>query len=299
MKRFFIVILLFVLAGLVWIGISVRHTMNEKEARLKATAEKKLEEVKVTLIEGWTNTEIFTALEKAGLGSTADFEKAAKDIDRSEYAFLDTVPSKVGLEGYFFPDTYRIAKNATPAEVLDTLLSTFKTRFTKAQTAANYTDGYYIIPGFETLHLKNRVAPGLTLHEVVTLASIVEKETGRRGEDASSDRLLEERKTVAGIFLNRLTIGQALQSDATINYITKSGRSSSTLADTEIDSPYNTYKYTGLPPGPIGSPSLSSLSAVLAPIKTNYFYFLHSTSGEIYYARTFEEHVANKNKYLR
>lgn len=299
MKRFFIIIVLLVLTGLVWAGISVRNRLHEKEARLQASAGKKFEEVKVTIIEGWTNAEIFAALEKAGLGTVVDFEKAEKEIDRSQYAFLDTAPSKVDLEGYFFPDTYRIAKNATPIEILETLLDNFKTRFGQVQAEAHYKDGYYIIPGFELLHLKNRVAPGLTLHEVVTLAAIIEKETGRKGETATSDRLLEERKTVAGIFLNRLSIGQALQSDATINYITKSGRSSSTLADTEIDSPYNTYKYAGLPPGPIGSPSLSSLSAILAPIKTNYFYFLHSTSGEIYYARTFDEHVANKNKYLR
>lgn len=299
MRKFVTLLFLIIVAGLIWLGVSVRHKMKDTEARQKAAAEKKFEEIKVTLIEGWTNAEIFTALEKAGFGSVANLEKAEKELDRSKYGFLDTVPPKVDLEGYFFPDTYRIAKNATPTEVLDILLANFKTRFAKAKTEANYVDGYFIIPGFETLRFKNRVAPGLTLHEVVTLAAIVEKETGRRGEVATSDRLLEERKTVADIFLNRLTIGQALQSDATVNYITKSGRSSATLADTEVDSPYNTYKYAGLPPGPIGSPSLSSLSAVLAPIKTDYFYFLHSTSGEIYYARTFDEHVNNRNKYLK
>lgn len=299
MRKVATLLFLIIVAGLIWLGVSIRHKMAEEEARQKAAAEKKFEEVKVVIIEGWTNAEVFAALEKAGLGSAANFEKAEKDIERSRYGFLDTVPSKVDLEGYFFPDTYRIAKNATPVEVLETLLNNFKTRFAKAQTEANYKDGYYIIPGFETLHLKNRVASGLTLHEVVTLAAIVEKETGRKGEAATSDRLLEERKTVAGIFLNRLAIGQALQSDATINYITKSGRSSSTLADTEIESPYNTYKYPGLPLGPIGSPSLSSLRAVLAPTKTDYFYFLHSTTGEIYYAKTFDEHVNNRNKYLR
>lgn len=299
MRKFVALVFLIIIAGLAWLGVSVRHRIAEKEARQKAAAEKKFEEVKVTLIEGWGNAEIFAALEKAGFGSVADFEKAEKELDRSKYGFLDTIPPKVDLEGYFFPDTYRIAKNATPSDVLDMLLENFKTRFAKVQAGANYTDGYYIIPGFETLHLKNRVAPGLTLHEVVTLAAIVEKETGKRGEAATSDRLLEERKTVAGIFLNRLTIGQALQSDATVNYITKSGRSSSTLADTEIDSPYNTYKYAGLPPGPIGSPSSASLSAVLSPIKTDYFYFLHSATGEIYYAKTFEQHVNNRNKYLK
>lgn len=299
MKKIALLIFIIILASLTWLGVSIRHKMAEEEARQKAAAEKKFEEVKVTIIEGWTNAEVFAALEKVGLGSVEDFKKAEKEIDRSQYGFLDTVPSKVDLEGYFFPDTYRIAKNATKTEILETLLSNFKARFAKAQAEANYKDGYYIIPGFETLHLKNRVAPGLTLHEVVTLAAMVEKETGRKGEVATSERLLEERKTVAGIFLNRLSIGQALQSDATINYITKSGRSSSTLADTEIDSPYNTYKYPGLPLGPIGSPSLSSLVAVLAPIKTDFFYFLHSTAGEIYYAKTFDEHVTNRNKYLK
>lgn len=299
MKRLLVVILLFIFAGLAWVGISVRNKMNEKEARLKAAAEKKFEEVKVTLIEGWGNAEVFSALESAGLGTVESFKTAEKDINRSGYAFLETVPSKVDLEGYFFPDTYRIAKNATQTEILGILLDTFQTKFKQASKTSTYKDGYYVLPGYEGMHIKDRVAPGLTLHEVVALAAIVEKETGRAGEAATSDRLLEERKKVAGIFLNRLSIGQALQSDATVNYITKSGRSSSSLADTEIDSPYNTYKYAGLPPGPISNPSLSSLTAVLDPIKTDYFYFLHSSTGEIYYAKTFDDHVANKNKYLR
>ena len=110
----------------------------------------------------------------------------------------------------------------------------------------------------------------------------------------------EERRIVAGIFYNRLNAGMALQSDATINYFTGKNDPSPLLEDLEKNSPYNTYKNRGLPPTPIGNPSLSSITAVLNPTNTDYFYFLHKQpSGEPVYSRTFEEHVANKQKYLK
>jgi UPF0755 protein len=145
-----------------------------------------------------------------------------------------------------------------------------------------------------------RAEPGLTVFDVITLASILEKETGRPGESAVSDRLLEERKIVAGIFLNRLEQGMPLQSDATVNFVTKAGLASPTLDQTKVDSPYNTYKYAGLPPGPIANASYSSVYAVLHPIRSTYLYFLHEqTNGEIHYAATYEEHLRNKQKYLK
>jgi len=112
-------------------------------------------------------------------------------------------------------------------------------------------------------------------------------------------KLQEERRLVAGVFQNRLSLGMALQSDATISYITGSGRSRSTVAETKIDSPYNTYKYAGLPPGPIASPGLLALEAALHPAETDYLYFVTDEGGRAYFAKTLAEHEINKQKYLK
>jgi UPF0755 protein len=129
-------------------------------------------------------------------------------------------------------------------------------------------------------------APLKTLDQVVTLASIVESEV----------RSKEDRRIVAGIFLNRLKQGMALQSDATLTYVTGSKRSRSTTKDLQIDSPYNTYKYRGVPPGPIGNPGETALQAVLDPAETSYLYFLTDKEGNVLYARTLDEHAANRQK---
>ncbi len=296
----FAIITLLILAGLVWLVFS---TYNKHQARLvreQAAKERKYEEVKVTLIEGWTNTEVYNALEKAGLGIAQEYTDAEKVITKSDYPFLADNPKGAGLIGFLFPDTYRLAKNSTADNVLTILLNTFEQKFTKASEGVRVSAGYYIIPNFDFLKIDKRTAPGLTVYDIVTLASIVEKETGRAGEGATSARLQEERQIVAGIFLNRLNSGIALQSDATVNFITKAGMASPTYDQTKVDSPYNTYKYAGLPPGPIANVSYSSLYAVLHPIKTNYLYFLHSqTGGEVYYATTYEDHLRNKVRYLK
>lgn len=302
MKKFVISAIILLLLGFTFWSLvsSARQRTAEREARIRAANEAKFEEQKITLIEGWTNEEIYQYLEKQGLGTQADYTQAEEGIDASEYVVLADKPAKQSLQGYLFPDTYRVAKNALPANIVALLLDTFEQKFNQASKDSTEAAGYYVLPGYENLKLKNRTAPGLTAFEVITLASIVEKETGRAGENASSARLLTERQTVAGVFLNRLEAGMALQSDASINYITKSGRASSTAKDLEIDSPYNTYKYPGLPPGPIANVSYSSLYAALHPIETDNLYFLHAQpSGEIYYAKTLDEHNSNRAKYLK
>jgi len=103
---------------------------------------------------------------------------------------------------------------------------------------------------------------------------------------------------IADIFIKRLEIGMALQSDATINFITGKGMTQPTYADLEIDSPYNTYKYAGLPPGPIASPGEDSIEAVLYPTSNPYYFFLTSHEGEVIYSKTYEEHLQNKAIYL-
>lgn len=301
MKKLLVIILfVLVVAGLIGRLISLKAKLDARKARWQQIANQKFEEAKITLIEGWTNNEVFNYLSKQNLGSAADYIKAQAEIDSSRYPALQDNPKKADLQGFLFPDTYRVAKDVTPKEILEKLLNTFESKFEVASQDSKTEANYFIVPGYERLNFRNRVAPGFSVFDLVTLASIIEKETGRAGEPATSDRLLTERRTVAGIFMNRLSQGMPLQSDATVNYVTKAGLASPTLDQTKVDSPYNTYKYPGLPPGPIANISYSSLYAVLHPIKTDYFYFLHSqTAGEVYYGRTLEEHNRNKTKYLK
>jgi UPF0755 protein len=127
-----------------------------------------------------------------------------------------------------------------------------------------------------------------TIFEIVTMASILEKEV-------QTD---EDRAMVADIFWRRLKAGMPLQADSTINYITGKSDSRANLTDIQIDSPYNTYKYPGLPVGPIGNPGLSAIKAAIYPKANGYWYFLTTDDGKVIYAKSFDEHKANKAKYL-
>ena len=129
---------------------------------------------------------------------------------------------------------------------------------------------------------------GRTIHEIVTLASIVEREVPK-----DQDRIL-----VYDIFLRRLKKNMALQADSTVNYATGKSSPQASLSDISLDSPYNTYKYRGLPAGPIGNPSLSSLMAAIYPEQNPYLYFLTEKDGRVHYSETFEEHKKKKNLYL-
>lgn len=213
----------------------------------------------ITLIEGWRVEEMANRLEaQMGLNKEEFIEQAK--------------------EGYMFPDTYLINKEATVADVVSILENTFNQRFDadlKAKMAKN----------------------GLTPEQGVILASIVERE-------ARSD---EVRTQVASILLKRLQIDMGLNADATIQYALgyqpaeKSWwKKALTYEDLKIDSPYNTYLHAGLPPTPICNPSLSSLRAVAnADPTTPYLYYIHDNNGHSYYAQTLEEHNQNVNQYLR
>ena len=128
-----------------------------------------------------------------------------------------------------------------------------------------------------------------SIFEIITLASIIEKEV----------RNPEDMKMVADIFYKRLNKGMALQSDATVNYITGKGLLQPTLADTQIDNRYNTYKYPGLSLGPISNPGLSAIIAAIEPNSNPYYYFLTTKDGAVIYSKTYEEHLRNKAKYLK
>jgi len=171
-------------------------------------------------------------------------------------------------EGYLFPDTYHITKTTSEHALVSLMRSTFDLKIEPYEEAI--------------------AASGFTLNEVITLASIVEREA----KDA------ESKKQVSGILQNRLKNGMPLQVDATLDYLLHKTSAELTVEDLETDSPFNTYVYRGLPPTPISNPGLESIEAVLDPAETDYLYYLTAPDGTFHYARTFEEHKENKRKYL-
>lgn len=230
-------------------------------ARMLATGPAR-EEIEMKIIEGWTLDDIGAAVRMAGGSWNAPIVKDWK----ADFPFLATLPGSTTLEGYLFPDTYRVWKDQLPESVIRKQLAAFDAR----------TVGF----------AEDASKQGRAMHDVVILASIVEKEVANP----------DDRKIVAGIFWNRLKIGMALQSDATLNYITKSGNARSTAADLALESPYNTYKVRGLPPGPISNPGADALEAALHPAKTDYWYFLTDVDGKTYFARTLDEHARNRRR---
>lgn len=227
------------------------------------------DEIKITLKEGWSITKMAEDLSSQGIVTREDFLAAAKiDQWKSKYDFLSNIKAQT-LEGFIFPDTYRIFKDASAEDIIKKALDNFDKKITAEMNA--------------DIKKKN-----LDLLEVLTLASIVQWEA------------LDENdmKMVADVFAKRIDKGIALQSDATVNYVTGKKDPRPTAADLEIDSPYNTYKYRGLPPGPIGNPELAAIKAVIYPTPNDYYYFIHTEDRKAYYAKTYDEHLANVAKYL-
>lgn len=224
----------------------------------------------ITLLEGWSRPFMAEAAAKVGYSADEFLELTAKKSSwEDKYDFLSDAPDSASLEGYIFPDTYFVDDSTS----LQTLVAKCLNNFDKKLTD----------------DLRQEIeSQGKTIYEVITLASIIEREV-----PVSSDK-----KMIADVFLKRLDAGIGLQSDATINFITGKKDPSPSLDDLQIDSPYNTYKYRGLPPGPIASPGIDSIEAVLYPTSNDYYYFLTTDEGEVIYSKTHEEHVANKQKYL-
>lgn len=232
------------------------------------------EETTLRIIEGWGIRDIEAYLEKQSVDAQVYVGQTGSPIGdtafdpnlRAKYEFLRDLPLTRSLEGYLVPNTYRVWKDDAANGLLAKQLALFESKV--AQPLAGMKPP----------------APLKDLDEAVILASIVEKEV------PSAD----DRKIVAGIFLNRLRIGMALQSDATLTYITGSKRGRATSKELELESEFNSYKNRGLPPSPISNPSVEAIQAVYAPADTPYFYFLTDAKGKVYYARTLEEHVANR-----
>lgn len=219
--------------------------------------------VKVVIPEGYTAKQIAQTLEDAGLCTADDF-LSALDPSLYDYKFLEGMPIRdVALEGYLFPATYEFTKSQTPQEIVTVMLDAFNDMF---------------IPEYYT----RAKEVNMTVDEIVTMASIIERET-----NADS-----ERSKVASVFYNRLNNGMKLESCATVQYILGENKPVLSVSDTRIDSPYNTYKYAGLPVGPISSPGADCIKAALYPAKTDAFYFCLGKDGKHIFSKTYEEHMA-------
>lgn len=237
----------------------------------------------ITIIPGWDLRDIAEYFIKERLvGSTSDFYalvgKPANNLQfdfvnqyDGEFYFFDDKSPSVSLEGYLAPETYRIYKNEELQSIVHRLI---------AQTNKEFT------PEMQQEIQKRQ----LSVPEILTMASIIEKEV----------KTPEDRKMVSDLFWRRVNAGMGLQADSTVHYL--SGREGDVFTkakERQIDSLYNTYKYRGLPPGPISNPSVSSIMAALYPEKNDYWYFLTTHEGEVKYAKTLEEHNANVARYLR
>lgn len=217
----------------------------------------------ITFREGLTILEMAQVFESRGFGPAAEFVAAASDPT----PIRDLDSAARDLEGYLFPDTYTMARQATAAQLVARMVAGFEQALTPKLRA-------------------DAAARGLTVRELVTLASIIEKETGKA----------EERSLVAAVYANRLRIGIALQADPTVIYaLQRAGRYNGNLtrADLQSDSPYNTYRYPGLPPGPIAAPGKASLEAAVHPADAPYIYFVSRGDGSHAFATTLAEHNQN------
>ena len=239
-----------------------------------------VQEVDVRFVEGWRLEQMADYLADNPVANIdanqflAIVQRQAP-FDLAPYQFLADLSPTTSLEGFLFPDTYRLPPDADAPYLVNLMLQTFDRRVTPA-----IRQGY--------------VAQGLSLREAVTLAAIVEREAV----------VATERPIIAGVFYNRLAQGIKLEADPTVQY--PLGYQSATdswwksplfLVDLEMDSPYNTYRYAGLPPGPIANPSLSSLEAVAFPAETPFIFFVAdcqaAVSGSHAFSVTYEEHLSN------
>lgn len=275
-------------SGEYWIfglfSLSARHPLGSTYGLRPGTSYRRMAQLlnrgpsriesETRIIEGWTLEEEMEYLDSQKQVRPSEFAQIAGRSQnrvafdpalREAFPFLQSLPDDRSLEGYLFPETYRVWEDLLPDGLIRKQLGEFQKRFVGVTvTTAS--------------------APLKTLDEVVTLASIVEKEVS--GE--------KDRKIVAGIFLRRLREGMPLQSDATLNYLTRAGRTRPTADDLAIESAFNSYKNKGLPPSPICNPGESAIRAVLQPTASKYRYFLTDLQGDVLYASTFEGHKRNR-----
>ncbi|MDP3043430.1 MAG: endolytic transglycosylase MltG [bacterium] len=245
--------------------------------KILAAGEALSKERKITIVEGWNINDINKYLQDNTIVLANQFSDIAKSRIKNQELriknpeFLGDAPPSANLEGYLFPDTYRIFKDAAAEDIVKKMLINFNDKLTD--------------------EMRNEIArQGRTIYEIVTMASIIEKEV----------RTPEDIKIVSGIFWDRIKYGQSLESCATLAYILGVNKEQYSIEDTKIDSPYNTYRNPGLPPGPICNPGLNAINAAIYPQYTEYNYFLNrQDTGETIFSKTLDEHNRNKAKYLK
>jgi len=214
----------------------------------------------VTIPEGLTAEETIDLIARAGLGKRDEMERA---LHRTEW-IRDLVPQASTLEGYLFPDTYRFARKTTSEQIIHALVEQFRQKITQ-------------------LTSEHPLGPGRSISRVVTMASLIEKEVFSR----------DERVEVASVFENRMDKGMPLACDPTVIYALKlAGKYDGNIrkVDLRMESPYNTYVHTGLPPGPIANPGLDSLRAAIDPPKTDYLFFVSRNDGTHQFSKDFRTH---------
>lgn len=239
----------------------------------------------ITIPEGWNLRDIAWYFENRGMFQAEelfeligfpliDYSKSTdlplpKDFS-SDYDFLTDKPNILSSEGYLFPDTYEINRGDRLEEIVRKMLDNFDEKLTQ--------------------ELRDEITnQGKTIFEIVTMASLLEKEV----------RTLEDKKIVAGVLWKRLKNNMPLQVDATVTYITGKKTTQVSIEETKIDSRYNTYKYRGLPLGPISNPGLESILASIYPESSDYWYYLSTLEGETIFSKTLQEHNIAKAKYLK
>lgn len=214
-----------------------------------------------TIPEGFGVKEIAERLEQEGIADKNEFLKKAKDF--APYSYMKKQKDvRYAAEGFLFPDTYTVEKGTDVDQLLEIMAKDMDERLTP--------------------ELRERAQnQNLTIYELITLASLVEKEA----------RYDEDRPIIAQVFFKRLEIGMPLQTDASLQYLLDEPKEDVSIADTKIESPYNTYQNMGLPPGPIASPGMKAIEAVLYPADTNYLYFVADRDGHNHYSDNYSTHL--------
>lgn len=229
----------------------------------------KSEAIRVVIPEGYTVRKIAQTFDADTGISEADFLAAAKNTELLYPYMKGNREVTFPTEGFLFPDTYFISKNMTAEDVVKMMLKNFDDHLTPA--------------------MREDIADhNMSIYQFVILASLVEKEA----------KYEEDRPLIASVFLNRLQMHMKLQSDASISYAMGSHKSAYSISETQYDSPYNTYMYEGLPPGPIGNPGMDCMNAIFNAPQTKYLYFVADAKGHNYFANTYEEHMKNVQEHM-
>ena len=217
--------------------------------------------LRVTIPEGFNVQEIAKRLDEEGLCDEKDFLRLAKTYTPYSYMEKNSV-AIYPVEGFLFPDTYEFSTDASAEDIMRRMIDEFDNKLTPEMRS-------------------RAAAQNISIYELVTMASLLEKEA----------RYEEDLPIISQVLWKRLSINMPLQSDATLQYVMDEIKEDVSIADTKIDSPYNSYQHYGLPPGPIANPGLNALKAALYPADTDYLYFVADRHGKNYYSHTYDEHL--------